>query len=137
MVGAKVPQAALDFLADGSRPEVLVDLLIDGPQRGALVVGVEVQQALFAVPDQAALGGQNDAVAAVVDRPADDLFAVSVAVDRSGVDEIDAVVQGGVDGGDRLFVIRPAPHPGAGDPAPKPTAEISIPDEPSFRICMI
>ena len=75
--------------------------------------------AVFAVPDQAALGGQDDLVSSAGDGPADDFFAVAVAVGGGGVDEGDSLVEGGMDGGQRLLVVAAAPHPAADGPGPQ------------------
>src|SRR5690606_23432096 len=68
------------------------------------------------VPPHGAFGGQRDAVAAVGDRLADHLFAVSEAVDGGGVDERPAGVEKGVDRADRLLIVGAAPGPAANSP---------------------
>ena len=93
--------------------------------RDAVLVGMEEESPFFAVPDQSALRGQDDLVAASGDGPADQLLGVSIAVGGGGVDEVDAVVQRGVDGGERLFVVARRPTssrrwPRPQNPRPKP-----------------
>ena len=57
------------------------------------------------VADVAELGGEHDLVAAVLDRPADELLVGERAVHVGGVEEVDAEVEGAVDRGDRLGVV--------------------------------
>src|SRR5436190_66128 len=47
---------------------------------------------------------------------ADDFFGMSEAVNRRGVDEIDAVAERGLDGSNRLAFVAAAPHPSADGP---------------------
>jgi polysaccharide pyruvyl transferase WcaK-like protein len=54
------------------------------------------------------LGGENNVVAAALQRLADDLLALAGGVHISGVDEVDALVQGGVDDPDAVGMIRVA-----------------------------
>ena len=51
------------------------------------------------------LGGEDDVVAAAFEGLADDLLVLALAVDVSGVDEVDAGVERGVDDPDRLVVV--------------------------------
>ena len=116
--------------------QAFVDLLFGGPKRNALLVGVEMELAFLAVPNQAALRGQHDLFAAAADGPADNLLRPAIAVDRSGVQQVNAMIERGMDGSMACFSSAP-PHiqpPMA--QAPKPTAETSIPDDPVFdRAC--
>ena len=116
VVRAEPLEASLKLLADALGPQALVDLLLRGAHGDAFLVGVEEEFAFFAVPDHAALGGQDDLVAAAADGPADDLFGAAEAVDGGRVDQVDAVVQRGVDGLDGLVFVGAAPHPAADRP---------------------
>ena len=87
--------------AVGPQPaQALVDVgaqAVGGPQVPRLQpVSVEVDVA-------AALGGEEELVAAVADVPADPLLAGPVV--RGGVDEVDAGVEGGVQHGAGLVVV--------------------------------
>ena len=90
--------------------------------QGALDGGADVGRAAVGdagpaagVGDEAELGGDDDLVAAALDRLADELLAVERAVDLGGVDVGDAQVQRAVDGADRLGVVEaPAAGVGAG-----------------------
>src|SRR5690606_35695723 len=77
---------------------------------------IEEVPALRRVPDQAALGRQHDLVPASPDRLSDDLFGEALPVGRRCVDQGDALVQRGLDGGNRLTLIGAAPHPAADGP---------------------
>src|SRR6185369_11009461 len=55
------------------------------------------------------LGGEDDPLAAVLDRLADDDFGFAVGVAVGGVDEVEPGVEGAVDDPDALFVVRVAP----------------------------
>ena len=88
-VGAQAPQRALD-LAD------------DPAARDAALVGVVAHRS----PE---LRGQDDVVAAALERLADDLLGLAGRVDVGGVDEVDAGIEGAVDDADRVVVVGVAP----------------------------
>ena len=97
---------------------------------------MEKEDALFAVPNHAALGGQDGLFAAAAEGLAHDLFRQAVTVHGGRVDEVDALVEGGADGRDGLGLVG-SPHiqpPMA--QVPRATADTSISAEPSFRYCM-
>ena len=114
--GLQPHQAALQFLANRLRAKELVDLLFRGANGDARRVSVEMELALLAVPNQAAFRGQHDLLAPIADRPADDLLRSSKTVDRSGVDQVDAAIEGGMNRGDGLVFVGAAPHPAANCP---------------------
>ena len=87
VVGAEPPERTLDRGADVRR------------------AAVEVPGAAARVRDHAELRREDDVVAAVLDRPADELLVGEGAVDLGGVDERDAEVERAVDGADRLGVV--------------------------------
>ena len=93
-----VDPEALEALLALVDDRVGLDVLVDGHLAAARVVDGEVELALGAVPTQAALGQHLDRLAATVDRPADEALAVPAAVDRRGVDGVDAGVDRGLDG---------------------------------------
>ena len=80
----------------------VLDRAHDPAARAALPVGVVAHRAVE-------LGGQDDVVAAALQRLADDLLGLPAGVDVGGVDEVDAGVERGVDDADRLVVVRVAP----------------------------
>ena len=80
--------------------------------RGAVAEGFAV------LPVEPGLGGDEDSVPAFFLRqgPADNLFGEAEAVNRGRVDEIDALVDGGVNGLDGLLFVGAAPHPAPDGP---------------------
>ena len=80
---------------------------------------MEVEFAFFAVPDEAALGGEDDLVAAIAEGLADDFFRLAEAIHRGGIDQSYSVVQSGMDGVNGEIPIGTAPHPAAYRPGPK------------------
>src|SRR5882724_12632573 len=71
-----------------------------------------------AVPLQSGLGGNEHVRAqpAFGDRLADDLLGPAESVDRGGVDNVDAMLECGPNGCDRLSLVGSAPHPSADGP---------------------
>src|SRR5581483_4880031 len=79
-----------------------------------------VARDLAVMPFEPDLGGDQRVLAQTAGkRLADDLLGAAEAIDRRGVDDIDAVAQGGLDGCDRLRFVAPAPHPAADRPGPE------------------
>src|ERR1700682_3925632 len=70
-----------------------------------LWVAVNCKSITVAVRDQSELRRQNDITTTPRERAAHELFVRVRPVDLSGVDEIDAKVEGSVDGADGLRVI--------------------------------
>jgi hypothetical protein len=66
------------------------------------------------VRDHAELGGEHDVVPAALDGAADQFLVGVGAVDLGGVDEVDAQLQGAVDGADGLVVVGSGPGVGGG-----------------------
>src|SRR5581483_6905681 len=96
-VGLQPPQRVFDFAHDALAAAVARDLAV--------------------VPFEPDLGGDERVLAqAVGERPAHDLLGAAEAVDRRGVDDIDAVAEGRFYGCDRLRLVGPAPHPAADCP---------------------
>jgi hypothetical protein len=50
------------------------------------------------------------------DRVADNLLRTAKSVDRRGVDEVDAMLEGGADGTNGFRLVGTAPHPSADRP---------------------
>jgi hypothetical protein len=119
VVGLQPAKAVLQLAANRFRPQQLVDLRSGLSRRHPFVIGAEEQLAFLAVPNQPALGSQHHAVAASLDRPADDLLRTSITVHGGRVDERDALIDGGLDRGHGLAFVGPAPHPAADGPGPK------------------
>ena len=82
-----------------------------------------VAQDLAASPVEPDLGG-NDRVRSPssLKRLADQFLGTAEAIDRRGVDEIDAVVERGVNRADRVAFLRAAPQPSADGPGAKADA---------------
>src|SRR5205807_458962 len=71
----------------------------------------------LAVPSHHALGRDDHAVTRpALDRLADQLFAVTHAIDGGGVDRVDTVVERGANGVERVAFFVAAPHPPADGP---------------------
>ena len=106
-LGAQAPQALLQLVADAGGGE---------PREGARAP---------AHPRPAALGRDAHAVAigASAERAADQLLGVAAAVERGGVQPVDAAVQGGVDGGQRVGVRLRPPAAAPAGPADRPGAQ--------------
>jgi hypothetical protein len=100
-VGLQPPQGSLGFL--------------DDPRLAG------VAKRLAVLPVQSDLGGDVDALAPAPlgQRLADDFLGTAEAVDRRGVDQIDAAIERGVDGGDGVALVAAAPHPAADRPRPQ------------------
>src|SRR5205823_640256 len=77
------------------------------------------------VPDHAALGEDVWPVAHSSERSRDDLFRVAQTVDSSGVDPVDAGIQGLADGGDGVAVVLGSPGelPARAADGPRPEAD--------------
>src|SRR6185369_792910 len=106
-VGLQALQALLHLMPDRLGPEVAVY---------RVAVFVEEVLAIRRVPDQAALGGDDGAVAAAFERLADQPLGAPQAVGRSGVDQVAAGVERGLDRADRGSVVAATPHPAAHGP---------------------
>ena len=118
----------------------LIDIDAVGPQPAQRVLDLPqdpraagVASDLAVLPFQADLGGDDHvlAQAALGKRLADDLLGAAEAVDRRRVDEIDAVVERGADGGDRFRLVGAAPHPTADRPGAERDAR-GLSDVPEF-----
>src|SRR5713226_119205 len=73
----------------------------------------------FAVgPVEANFGGEHDllAVTVLTQGFAHDLFGAPIAVNRRSVDQVDAVVERGMNGADGFLLVSSAPHPAADSP---------------------
>src|ERR1700744_5993634 len=77
-----------------------------------------IAEYLSAVPFQSGLGGNKDVGAqpGFRDRLAHDLFRAPESIDWRGVDNIDAMREGGTDGCDRLGFVGSTPHPATDGP---------------------
>ena len=118
MVDAETPQAGVAF-----RGHV-------GGRRGARgSVAVDAQAELR--EDQRPLRRRQ-----LLDGASHDLFREPGTVDGSGVDPVDAMVDGGMNRLGALCLLLPAPHVAADCPVPKPIVEMSYPLLPSVRRCM-
>ena len=117
VVSAEPLEAGFQLRADALGPQAFEDLLLRRPERNAVVVRVEVEVALLAVPDQPAFRGEHDLIAATGDGAADDLLGFAKAVDRSGVDHVNAAIERGENGIGCVLFIRTAPHPTADGPS--------------------
>ena len=119
-------------------PQAVLDLLTH-PLRGAGGEGLAV-----GIATHPALGEDVGTVGVRVrrQRTRDDLLGMAPAVDRCGVDPVDAELEGAVDRGDRRIVVlgSPAPAPRAtGSPRTKPDpgdvhARTSERDGPQVRV---
>ena len=82
------------------------------------------------IPDQAALRRQDHAIAAPLERLADDFLRVAQAVGGRGVDPVDPRVEAGLDGRDRFVVVlRPpaeVPRPADGPRAEADRGEVEV-----------
>ena len=82
-----------------------------------------VAQDLAASPVEPDLGGDDRTFsAAALKRLTDQFLGTAEAIDRRGVDEIDAVVERGVNRADRVAFLRAAPQPSADGPGAKSDA---------------
>src|SRR6476620_3577799 len=80
-------------------------------------------QDLATSPVEPDLGGDDRTRSApALKRLADKLLGTAEAIDRRGVDEIDAVVERGVNGVDRVAFLSAAPQPSADGPGAKADA---------------
>src|SRR3954471_14011797 len=87
----------------GAEPTQRVLDLVDDPASGATaLVGVLAHR-------HEELGGERDIVTAALEGLADDLLRLASRVDVGGVNEVDALVQGGLDDADRVVVVGVAP----------------------------
>jgi hypothetical protein len=100
-VGAQPPQRVLDLPPNALRARIAEHLSVS--------------------PIEADLGGDLHLVAQATlgERLPDDLFGAAEAVYRCRVDQRYAAVDGRADRGDRLGLIRAAPHPAADRPCAK------------------
>ena len=76
--------------------------------RAAHVLGLAVDAAVaraVRVAHDAELRGEDDLVAAIADRPADELLVRERAVDVGGVEEVDAELERAMDRRDRLGLV--------------------------------
>ena len=98
VIGAQPPQRILDLAQD------------------ARAAGIAEHAAML--PFKSGLGGDDDAraQAALGDCLADDLLGTAEAVDRSRIDDIDAMLERRPDGGNRGGFVGSAPHPSADGP---------------------
>src|SRR5947207_753143 len=69
-------------------------------------------------PFQTDLGGNEHARAQITfgERLADDFFGTPESINRSGIDDVDAMLFRGADRGDRFRFVGSAPHPAANRP---------------------
>ena len=82
-----------------------------------------VAQELAASPVEPDLGGYDRTRSpAALERLADQLLGAAEAIARCGVDEIDAVIERGVNGVDRVAFLGATPHHSADGPGAKPDA---------------
>ena len=105
----------IDVDVIGSKPaERILNLSQDAGAAG-------VARYFPAIPLQSGLGRNQHVRAqpAFGDRLADDLFGAAKPIDRSGVDNIDAMLECAPDGGDGFGFVGAAPHP----PADRPRAD--------------
>jgi len=132
-VGLQPLQTFFHLVADRRGLQAFIDLLFGRAGLDAFFVAMEEELAFLAIPNHAAFRGNDGLVAAALERPADKLLGTSVAVDRRGVEEVDAGIEGRLNGGDGEFFIGP-PHiqPPIAQ-APKPIADTSMSEEPSLR----
>src|SRR5258708_34951234 len=72
------------------------------------------------LPLKSGLGGNKHVRAqpAFGDRPANDLLGAAESLDRGRVDNVDAMLECGLDGSDRFSFVGSSPHP----PADRPSA---------------
>ena len=111
--------------------------MVKGAEGNAFFIGVGEEGALFAVPDEAALGGQDNLVSPAGDGTADNPFGMAVAVGGGGVDEVDPLVEGGVDGGGGFFIVGGAHIQPPMAQAPRPMAETWITKPPNSLKIMV
>src|SRR5882672_3874080 len=106
------PVHLIDVDVIGSKPaERILNLLQDAGAAG-------VARYFPAIPLESRLGRNQHlrAQPAFGDRLADDLFGAAKSVDRSSVDNIDAMLECAPDGGDGFGFVGAAPHPPADRP---------------------
>ena len=112
VVGAQTPKAIFNFELEGVGPDASIDLF---------AVEIAEKRSLGIFPPEPALGGDDGLVSASLECLADDRLAVAEAVNRGGVDEVDAEVESGLDEADGFRVIRDIAPGGAA--AEHPSAE--------------
>ena len=94
-----------------------------------------VAQELAACPVEPDLGGDDRTRSpAALERLADQLLGAAEAIARCGVDEIDAVIERGVNGADRVAFLGAAPHHPPMAQVPRPMREASK-GNPAILIC--
>src|ERR1700733_7774408 len=91
VIGAQPPQRIIELLHDSRAGRISIDLAV--------------------APLQSHLGGDDDFVAPTLDGCPDDLLGNAEATRRRGIDQIDALMQGSLNGGNRFALIGSAPHP--------------------------
>jgi hypothetical protein len=84
IVGFETPQTLFDFVSDRFRAEVTVNTR-------AILIGEE--SPLSGVPNQAALRGENNLIAASANSLAHDAFGKTEPIGRSRIDEVDTGVE--------------------------------------------
>jgi hypothetical protein len=112
------PMDLIDIDIIGAQPAQRVGRLAQDP----VTAGVPEDFPVF--PLEPGFGGNDDvwAQAAFGNCLADDLFGAAKSIGRRRVDKVDPAFDGGVDRLDRLFLLRPAPHPAADRPGSKADA---------------
>src|SRR5258708_24281643 len=100
-----------------------VDVIGSEPAQGILDLPQDAGTAgiaryLSTVPLKSGLGGNKHVRAqpAFGDRPADDLLGAAESIGWRGVDNVDAMLECGPDGGDRFGFVGSTPHPSADGP---------------------
>src|ERR1700722_6113284 len=107
----------------GVRPMNLIDVDVIGAQatqrlidfsQDPLAGGVPIDLAV--APFQSRLGGDDGLSAHAVEGGADDFLGRAEAIDRRRIDQINALIQGRMNRGDRFALVAPTPHPAAHRP---------------------
>jgi len=96
VVGAQAAQRIFDLLQDASARRIAIDFSV--------------------APFQSRLGGDDRLTSHARERGADDFLGHPEAVHRCGIDQVDALMQSGVNGGNRFALIGSSPHPAAHGP---------------------
>src|SRR6266404_351891 len=93
VVGTQAAQRIIDFLHDSGARRIAIDFSV--------------------APFQSCFGGNDRLTAHARESGADDLLGHAKAVHRRRIDQIDALMQSRVNGGNRFALISSSPHPAA------------------------
>ena len=94
-VQLQAAQARLQFVADGIALQAAMNLILGLPE--------------FLAPDHRALGKDVGLLLPSFQRPCHHFFRMAKAINRRGIDPVDAKVEGALNRGDRIVVVLRAP----------------------------